>query len=221
MRKVIVSAMVSLDGVMQAPGGPEEDPTGGFPFGGWVEPLADEGLGEAIGEMFSQPFDLLLGRKTYDIFAAYWPYQDEGDPIGSIFDRVTKYVATRNPDLRLDWQNSRSLGADAVAAVKALKSEDGPVLLTQGSTDFLQTLFAHDLVDEMSITTFPVVLGKGKRLFRTGTEVAPGTFRLTGSRTTEAGTLVNRYTRAGEVKTGTFAVKPPSDAEIERRRTLV
>lgn len=118
--------------------------------------------------MFSKPFDLLLGRKTYDIFAAHWPYAGPDDPIGPLFDRITKYVATRNPDLRLDWQNSRTLGSDPVAMLKKLKSEEGPDLLTQGSTDFLQTLFSNDLVDEMYISYFPVVLGKGKRLFGHG-----------------------------------------------------
>ena len=112
MRKIIVGAFVSLDGVMQAPGGPEEDPTGGFTFGGWVAPLFDEKMGAAIGEMFANPFDLLLGRKTYDIFAAHWPYADKNDPIGPLFDRINKYVATRNPGFTTTWQNSHVLGAD-------------------------------------------------------------------------------------------------------------
>ena len=143
MRKIITGAFVSLDGIMQAPGGPDEDPIGDFKYGGWVAPYFDQAGEEAVGEMFAKPFDLLLGRKTYDIFAAHWPYVDADDPIGPLFDRITKYVATRNPSLKLDWQNSQTLGPDVVAAVKKLKDEEGPDLLTQGSTDFLQTLFRH------------------------------------------------------------------------------
>jgi len=216
MRKLIVGAMTSIDGVMQAPGGPQEDPTGGFTHGGWVFPYFDETAGQAIGELFAKPFDLLLGRKTYDIFSAYWPGRD--DSIGRAFDRVTKYVATRNPDLKLDWQKSQALGPDVVASLKKLKSEDGPDLLTQGSTDLLRTLFAHDLVDEINLILFPLVLGKGKRLFGDG--AAPGAFELVRSMTTPAGVTVNRYARAGAVATGSFASDPPSEAELERRGKL-
>ena len=166
MRKIIAGAFVSLDGVMQAPGGPDEDPTGGFKHGGWVVPYFDERMGEAVGEMFAKPFDLLLGRKTYDIFAAHWPYVGADDPIGPLFDRITKYVATRNPGLKLGWQNSQRLGPDAVAAVRTLKGGEGPDLLTQGSTDFLQTLFRHDLIDEINLSIFPVVLGQGQEAVR-------------------------------------------------------
>src|SRR5690606_8840660 len=151
MRKVIVGAFISLDGVMQAPGGPDEDPVGGFRYGGWAAPYFDATLEESVGELFEKPFDLLLGRKTYDIFAAHWPYAGADDPIGPLFDRINKYVATRNPAFRTTWQNSHVLGPDALAAVKALKSEDGPDLLTQGSTDFLKTLFENDLVDEINL----------------------------------------------------------------------
>ena len=218
MRKVVVGAMVSLDGVMQAPGGPDEDPVGGFKYGGWVAPLFDETLGEAMGETFAKPFDLLLGRKTYDIFAAHWPYADPGDPIGPLFDRVNKYVATRDPERKLSWQNSHNLGPDAIAAVKKLKQQEGPELLTQGSMDFLKSLFAHGLVDELSILTFPVVLGKGKRLF--GETSLPGAWKLVDSKTSSAGVIVARYVRGGEVATGSFAMKQPSEAELERRRNL-
>lgn len=218
MRKLVVGAFTSLDGVMQAPGGPEEDPVGGFAFGGWFAPHFDEQLGEAIGEMFSHPFDLLLGRKTYDIFAAHWPYAPTDDPIGSLFDRVEKYVATRNPAFRLDWRNSHSLGPDAVEAVKALKREDGPDLLTQGSTQFLQTLFTHDLVDRINIFIAPIVLGKGKRLF--GGEACPRAFRLVGSKASTTGVIMNSYVRDGDVTTGSFAQAEPSEAERERQRNL-
>lgn len=218
MRKVIVSAFVSLDGVMQAPGGPAEDPTGEFRHGGWTAPYFDDSLGGVMGEMFSRPFSLLLGRKTYDIFAAHWPYAGEGDPIGKLFGDMTKYVATRNPDLSFAWRNSVSLGTDAVASVKRLKAEDGPDLLTQGSSDFLQTLFAADLVDELTILTFPVVLGSGKRLFQG--EAAPGALRLTSSLASSSGVLVGKYARDGAVRTGDFQHAEPSAAELERRRNL-
>ena len=218
MRKVIASAFVSLDGVMQAPGGPSEDPTGGFRFGGWTFPyFGDETLGGVIGEMFSRPFALLLGRKTYDIFAAYWPYVGDDHPIGRPFGEATKYVATRNPDFKPDWRNSVGLGPDAVAAVKRLKAEDGPDLLTQGSSDFLQTLFAHDLVDELSVWTFPVILGSGKRLFQGG--AAPHALTLTRSLSSN-GVMVGQYARAGAVRTGDFGQATPSAAELERRRNL-
>jgi dihydrofolate reductase len=210
--------MVSLDGVMQAPGGPDEDPTGGFKYGGWVAPHFDDKMGEIIGEMFSTPFDLLLGRKTYDIFAAYWPYVEKDDAIGPLFDRVTKFVATRDPDFKPSWQNTRLLGPDAVAALKQLKQQDGPDLLTQGSADFLKTLLAHGLVDEFKVTTFPVILGKGKRLF--GDDVQPMGLKLLSVQSSPSGVVVTKYVPDGEVKTGSFATDTPSEAELERRRNL-
>lgn len=218
MRKIIVGAFVSLDGVMQAPGGPDEDPISGFRYGGWAVPYFDERMGEAVDEMFARPFDLLLGRKTYDIFAAHWPYAPADDPIGTLFDRITKFVATRNADFDLTWKNSRTLGPDAVAALTALKAEDGPDLLTQGSTDFLQTLFAHDLVDEMYVSIFPVVLGTGKRLF--GNHIPARALELVSSRTTPSGVIFNRYVRGGEVRPGSFEFAQPTEAELERRRKL-
>ncbi len=181
MRKVLVAAFVSLDGVMQAPGGPAEDPTGGFRFGGWTAPYFDDSLGGAMGEMFSRPFDLLLGRKTYEIFAGHWPYAH--DEIGALFGAATKYVATRNPDFEMTWENSVSLGADPVAAIRELKAGDGPDLLTQGSADFLQTVFANDLADEVQTLTFPVVLGGGNRLFQgAAAPVPPRWVRPAGNR---------------------------------------
>src|ERR1700730_10595618 len=168
MRRIVIATFISLDGVMQAPGGPQEDPTGGFTLGGWTAPHFDEALGASLGEIFGRPFDLLLGRKTYDIFAAHWPYvTDPNDPISGVFNQVTKYVASRsNP--KLTWQNSQVLGEDIVASLKKLKGEDGPDLLVQGSSDLLQTLWKNGLVDEFSVLIFPVVLGKGKRLFDAG-----------------------------------------------------
>lgn len=218
MRKVIVGAFVSMDGVMQAPGGPQEDPAGGFRYGGWLVPYFDESLGVKIGEIFARPFDLLLGRKTYDIFAAHWPYVGPEEPLGALFDQIEKYVATRNSNFKPDWQNSRVLGADVVAAIRKLKEEEGPDLLTQGSTDFLQTLHAHDLVDEMYIMIFPLVLGKGKRLFAEG--AAPAAFELLSTQASDSGVIVNHYVRAGDIETGSFAAESPSPAELERRKHL-
>ena len=179
MRRLIVATFTSLDGVMQAPGGPQEDPTGGFTFGGWTAPHFDAELGGAMGEIFGRPFDLLLGRKTYEIFAAHWPYvTDPNDPIAPMFNRITKYVASRSKP-KLAWQNSRLLGDDVVAALKEIKRGDGPDLLVQGSSDLLQTLWPHGLVDEFSVLTFPVVLGKGKRLF--GDTAEPRPLKLTNA----------------------------------------
>jgi len=218
MRKIIVGAFVSLDGVMQAPGGPEEDPIGGFRFGGWVAPFFDEKMGESVGETFAKPFDLLLGRKTYDIFAAHWPYAAADDPIGPLFDRIDKFVATRNPAFAPTWQNSHVLGPDAVAAVRALKAGEGPNLLTQGSTEFLKALFENDLVDEIHVSIFPVILGKGKRLFADAS--FPHALTLISSKTSDTGVTMNQYARAGEVATGSFEFDTPTDAELERRRNL-
>lgn len=218
MREVIVGAMVSLDGVMQAPGGPEEDPTGGFSYGGWVAPLVDEVFGEEIDRMFGQPFDLLLGRKTYEIFAAHWPYAGDGpdDSIARTFNSINKYVATRQ-GLDLTWQGSVALH-DAEADVTRLKQENGPALVTQGSPDLLQTLFAHDLVDQLNVFTFPVVLGHGKKLFGTGSR--PAAFKLAASRISPNGIVIARYIRDGKVATGDFAMDPPTPAEIARRKKL-
>jgi dihydrofolate reductase len=218
MRKIVVSAFLSLDGVMQSPGGPNEDPVKGFKHGGWVVPYFDEAMGNSVGEMFAMPFDLLLGRKTYEIFAAHWPYVGADDPIGPLFDRITKYVATRNPDFKPRWQNSQTLGTDTVAAIRRLRSEEGPDLLTQGSSDFLQTLFESDLVDEINISIFPVVLGSGKKLFGDGASAAA--LKLAGSKASASGITINKYLRAGQVVTGSFQLEPPTEAELERRRSL-
>lgn len=220
MRKLIAAAFVSVDGVMQAPGGPEEDPTGGFKYGGWNVPHFDEVVGSAMGEMFADPFDLLLGRKTYDIFAAHWPQAARnGDPLGQHFDQINKYVASRNPNIRLDWENSHWLGPDPVAAIRKLKSEDGRNIMTQGSSDFVQTLFANDLADEIYTLIFPVLLGKGKRFF--GDSVKPGALRLISSVTSPSGVTINRYVRNGDVVTGSFALEQATEAELERRKNLV
>lgn len=227
MRKIIVQAFVSLDGVMQAPGGPDEDPTGGFKFGGWTAPYTDEVLGAAIGESFSKPFDLLLGRKTYDIFAAYWPYV-QTDPgakdfepfmadISRKFDALTKYVATHRPE-SLSWQNSQALGSEPLTRLREVKQGTGPHLVTQGSSELVQQLLASDLVDELKLLTYPVLLGKGKRLF--GTNGLPGAFELTSSKVSTTGVVIATYVRAGEVKEGSHVRGEPSAAELERRKNL-
>ncbi|MGH7434533.1 MAG: dihydrofolate reductase family protein [Polyangiaceae bacterium] len=221
MRKIIVCAFVSLDGVMQAPGGPAEDPTGGFEMGGWVAGYFDDVVGAAMGEIFSKPYELLLGRKTYDIFAAHWQHITDPKmpdyPIAEQFNRITKYVATHRPE-SLTWKNSRALGPDPVAALRELKKGEGPDLMTQGSSDFLQTVFANDLADELRVLTFPMVLGKGKRLF--GGAAKPVGFRLESTKGSPNGVVISSYTRAGQVKRGDFQLDEPSPAEVERRKNL-
>lgn len=214
MRKITASTFVSLDGIMQAPGGPHEDPVNGFRFGGWVFHYWDDALGGVIGEIFAKPFALLLGRRTYDIFAAHWPYQD--DDIAKAFNPAVKYVATHRPET-LTWQNSQSLGPDIVAALRKIKQENGPDLLIQGSGNLIQTLLANDLIDEMTVLTFPLLLGKGKRLFEGGTSM-PGALKLTRSVLSSTGVIVATYERNGEVQAGSFVSDQPSEAELERRR---
>ena len=202
MRKLIVAAFTSLDGVMQAPGGPTEDPSGGFAFGGWTFPHWDEAMNPFM-DVFDQPFDLLLGRRTYDIFAGHWPRMPADDPIGAVFNRVTKYVATSSPDT-LDWANSVALTGDVPAAVAALKQGDGPPLLTQGSSVLIHALLEHGLVDELRLMTFPVLLGQGKRWFDGA--VRPGDLTLQKSAVSPTGVVMAVYHPAGEVRTGSFAL---------------
>src|SRR5262245_13973517 len=161
MRKLIVAEQISLDGVIQAPGGPEEDPSDGFRLGGWVVPYADERIGQAVQEGLSQPFELLLGRRTYDIWAAYWPHVRAGHAIADRFNSVPKHVATHRPDT-LDWQNTHALKGDLAGAVRALKHQDGANLVTWGSAEMVRQLLAAGLVDELRLTVFPVVLARGK-----------------------------------------------------------
>jgi dihydrofolate reductase len=217
MRKVVAAAFVSLDGVMQAPGGPTEDPTRGFALGGWTVNYWDDAMGRFMGEMFSTPFDLLLGRKTYEIFAAHWPFAPAGDPIAETFNAVTKYVATRSAQ-PLSWQNSVGLRGDVAAEVAQLKQEDGPDLLTQGSSVLLQTLMAHDLIDEFRLLTFPLVLGPGKRLFGEGAR--PAALRLTATSVSSTGVVMGVYQRAGTIRTGSFQMQQPSQAEVARQARM-
>ena len=197
MRKIIVLSFMTLDGVMQAPGGPEEDPSGGFAYGGWVAPYftaADEAVGEMMAKQM-QPADLLLGRKTFEIFASYWP--QHGDMWPSVND-VTKYAVSTTLT-RSDWHNSVFL--KSVDDIKRLKQSDGLDLQVHGSGNLAQTLFKHDLVDELWLKTFPVTLGGGKRLFAEGT--SPAAFALTESMVTPNGVIFANYRRAGDVQTGT------------------
>jgi len=193
MRKIISITQVSLDGVMQGPGGPEEDPSNGFTQGGWAMRFIDEAARQVIDETIAGEFDLLLGRRTYQIWAGYWPHQGD-NPIGKAFNKATKYVATRTLD-RLDWKTSQRLTGDVVGELRRLKASDGPALHVWGSSVLLQTLIAADLVDEYRLWVFPVVLGKGKRLFESG--LPPRGLSLVATKSTPSGVLVVTYRPAG------------------------
>jgi dihydrofolate reductase len=216
MRRMIGAAFVSLDGVMQAPGAPGEDPTGGFQYGGWMAGLFDEAVGARIGRLFGGEFDLLLGRRTYDIFAAYWPFApDEQKDIRDPFDRATKYVVTSGGQ-PLAWRNSeRVAGIDAVAAVKRTA---GPDLVIQGSSSLYPQLLAAGLLDELVLMIFPLVLGSGKRLLGEG--IPASAMRLVEHEITPAGSIIAAYAPGGEVRTGSFVSPDPSPAELERRRKM-
>src|SRR5687767_5726485 len=219
MRKIIVGAMVSMDGVMQAPGGPTEDPTKGFKFGGWVMPYFDQEFGEELDLLFDEKFDLLLGRKTYEIFAAYWPYYDEHAPDGGIatlFNKIKKYVVSRSGEVDTTWQ--RTVLRRDIADVKRLRDEDGPNLVTQGSTELVHALLANDLVDAITVFTIPVVLGGGKKLFADGS--APHAYTLTRSRVTSGGLMIGHYERDGDIKIGDTALNSPSAREIARQERM-
>lgn len=212
MRKLTGSVFVSLDGVMQAPGGPEEDPTSGFRFGGWVAPYWDEDMGP-FEKLIMADYDLLLGKRTYDIFSAYWPYNQD-NPIGEKFQRINKYVVTHS-DTPLTWENSERLSGDLVQAVAGLKESDGRDLLIQGSSTLYVPLLAAGLIDRLVLITFPVVLGTGKRIFD-GTQ-QPGALRMVESFVSPKGVVIAAYEPNGQVQTGTFASTEPSEAELERR----
>lgn len=198
MRKLIVLEFVTLDGVMQAPGGPKEDTSGGFTYGGWTVPYSDAVLDEVMSKQMSEPFSLLLGRTTYEIFASYWPHHESSWP--GVND-VTKYVASRSLS-KLDWSNSVLLQGDTAEEIKKLKSQDGPDLHVYGSGNLIQTLLKHDLVDKLWLKIFPITLGTGKRLFAEGT--IPAAFKLTDSKVSPSGVIVANYERAGKVTTGSF-----------------
>jgi len=201
MRKLIVSTFLTLDGVMQAPGGPAEDDSDGFAYGGWSVNYWDEPMGQVMGEAMSVPFDLVLGRKTYDIFAAYWPNAPE-DAGGKPLNDATKYVASRGHPT-LAWRESVLIEGDAAEGIAALKRGDGPELQVHGSGNLIQTLLRHNLVDEYRLWVFPLVIGSGKRLFSDGT--VPSGLRLVDSKVSTTGVVIGTYEPAGEIVTGSFA----------------
>jgi dihydrofolate reductase len=200
MRKLIVLTFVTLDGIMQAPGGPDEDTSGDFKYGGWTVPYFEEIAGEEMTKQMTPPFDLLLGRKTYDIFAGYWPNQ-AGDQTGEIFNSATKYVVSHGP-LQLNWEKSVLISGDVAASITELKATDGPALQVHGSGELIQTLLENDLVDELWLKIFPVILGSGKRLFGEGTQ--PAAFELIETKTSPKGVIFASYRRSGAVQTGSF-----------------
>jgi len=205
MRTLIVAEHMSLDGIMQSPGGPEEDPSGAFRLGGWTVPNVDDVIGQELQDLFSQPFELLLGRRTYDIFAAYWPrvpVDAASRTIADRFNSVPKHGATHRSD-PLAWQHSQALAGDLADAIRALKQQDGATLLTWGSADMVRQLLAAGLVDELRLLMYPVVLGRGKRLFDDNAQ--PAAFTLVHATSTPSGVLLTRYARSGEVRTGAFA----------------
>ncbi len=198
MPKLIVLSFMTLDGIMQAPGGPEEDTSGGFKHGGWTVPYFDDFLGKVMTEQMNKPFNLLLGRKTFEIFASYWP-QHENEWPG--INKATKYVAS-NTLTKHEWSNSVFLKGNVVDEIEKLKQQHGPDLQVHGSGNLIQTLLKHDVVDEFWLKIFPVALGAGKRLFAEGT--MPAAFKLIESKTSPSGVIIASYVRAGDVKTGSF-----------------
>ncbi len=213
MRELVINSMVSLDGVMQAPGGPDEDPTGGFAYGGWAVNHFDDEMMRRMAE--SAPYELLLGRGTYEIFAAHWPY-DEG-PIADHLNSTRKHVASTTLE-RVDWSNSTLISEPLTDYVSDLKRQDGPEIQVHGSPGLIQTLLQHDLIDELRIWVFPLVLGGGKRLFGGGT--IPAGLRLKSSDVTETSVTISVYRAAGAITPGSFEFEEPTEAEIERRRRL-
>lgn len=217
MRKLIASTFVSLDGIMQAPGGPEEDPTGGFAFGGWTFHYWDEAMNISAAGFDGKDRELVLGRRTYEIFEAYWPYQPENDPIARTLNAAKKHVVSRTLTT-LHWNNSALLHGDVVPAVVALKAQPGPDLQIIGSGNLIQTLQAASLIDEYNVWTFPVVLGRGKRLF--AETAKPCALRLVRSQVSSTGVVMSAYVPDGDVRPGSFASIEPSEMELARRKKM-
>ena len=217
MRKLIVSTFVSLDGIMQAPGGPEEDPTGGFALGGWMFGYGDESMDISASGFDGKDRELVLGRRTYEIFEAYWPYQPDDHPIAKTLNAAKKYVASRTLTV-LRWNNSTLLHGDVASAIIALKAQPGPDLQMIGSGNLIQTLQAASLIDEYNVWTFPVVLGRGKRLF---SETAkPSALRLVRSQVSTTGVVMSTYVPGGDIQPGSFASTEPSEKEVVRRKKM-
>jgi dihydrofolate reductase len=213
VRKLAVNTFMSLDGVMQSPGGPDEDPTGGFELGGWGVNYMDDEMMQSVAE--AVPYELLLGRGTYEIFAAHWP-SDEG-PIADQLNSTRKHVASTKLE-NVDWSNSTLISGDVAEYVARLKEEDGPEIQVHGSPGLIQTLLEHDLIDEFRMWIFPVVIGTGKRFFGDGT--VPAALKLIDSSVSKTGVTINTYERAGEIDTGSFEFDEPTEAELERRKRL-
>jgi len=202
MRELIVNTFLTVDGVMQAPGGPEEDPSGGFDHGGWSYGYWDEQMQQVMGELMSRPFDLVLGRKTYEIFAAYWPHSD--DPAAEPLNRAHKHVASTTLNA-LEWENSELIEGEVPDGVRALQEQDGPELQVHGSANLIQTLLEHGLIDEFRLWIFPLVLGNGKRLFEGGT--VPAGFDVASSQVSSTGVIMATYRSGAEIKYGSFAAE--------------
>ena len=201
MSRLIVSTFLTLDGVMQAPGGPGEDDSGGFAYGGWSVNYWDDMMARVMGEATSTPFAMVLGRRTYDIMAAFWPTAPE-EAGAKVFNEATKYVASHRP-LTLEWSNTVLIEGDAAQGLAELKGQDGPELQVHGSGNLIQTLMRNNLVDEYRLWVFPVVVGSGKRLFADG--AIPSALRLVDSKVSTTGVVIGTYEPAGELVTGTFA----------------
>lgn len=216
MRRIVGAAFVTLDGVMQGPGGPSEDTTGGFRFGGWLPPVGDDAIEDKIGELFGRPFDLLLGRRTYEIFAAYWPFApDEMAGIRDPFNARTKYVVTHRSE-PLAWENSERVAR--IDDLRTIKQGDGPDLVIQGSSKLYPQLLEAGLLDELTLMISPVVLGEGKRLFGDGTP--PRTLKLTDHRVSDGGNIIATYQPAGPVKIGSYVTGEPSKREQARQAAM-
>lgn len=200
MRKLTANTFVTLDGVMQAPGGPDEDTSGSFKYGGWTFHYFDDKMGQIMDEYMSKPFELLLGRKTYEIFASYWPSHNE-DPIGKKFNKTKKYVVSTTLD-EAEWNNSILIKNNVADEIRKLKQDDGPEIQVHGSANLLQTLTKHRLVDIYQVCLFPVIVGGGKKLFEEG--LSASGLKLTNVRSTGSGVIVAEYEPAGELKTGSF-----------------
>lgn len=217
MRKLVVSTFLTLDGIMQAPGGPEEDPTGGFKYGGWSANYWDDMMGQVMGESMAKPSDLLLGRKTYEIFAAYWPYA-KYEPAAAYLNNAKKYVASRTLN-KVEWNNSTLLKGDVTQEIRKLKQQAGPDLWVQGSSNLIQTLQTNKLIDNYYLWIFPVVIGYGKRLFDKGS--IPSDLKLMDSKTSTTGVIIATFVPVGELNPGSMVSGNPSKGEIARRKRLI
>jgi dihydrofolate reductase len=217
MRKLIASTFTSLDGVMQAPGAPTEDPSGNFTLGGWQFAFPDSGMDLSASGFDGKDRELVLGRKTYEIFEAYWPYQPEDDPIARTLNAAKKHVASRTLK-SLQWNNSSVLGGDIVSAVTALKAQPGQDLQIIGSGNMIQTLQAASLIDEYNVWVYPVVLGRGKRLFENG--ATPCALRLVASKVSATGVVMSTYVPAGDIPLASISQAAPSAKELARRAKI-